>query len=83
MAQLRFKKERLLETSFYVRGDGTRVYFFSVEEINRVFTNKANDKDWAGFEEISNGMERRLLVNRHLKLKMYRCFVQARYRKSI
>jgi tRNAThr (cytosine32-N3)-methyltransferase len=72
MAQLRFKKERLLEDSLYVRGDGTRVYFFTNEEITGVF---------AEFKEISNGMDRRLLVNRFKKIKMYRCWVQAKYQK--
>ncbi|KAK0526788.1 hypothetical protein OC842_005076 [Tilletia horrida] len=37
LPQLRFKKDRLLEDNFYVRGDGTRVYFFLPEQLLQIF----------------------------------------------
>ncbi|SJM86195.1 unnamed protein product [Zygosaccharomyces bailii] len=69
LAQVRFKKNRLLEENFYIRGDGTRVYFFTEEELRNLFT-----KD---FRENKIGTDRRLLVNRKRQLKMYRCWLQA------
>ena len=39
LTQLRFKKGRLLEENFYIRGDGTRVYFFSEEELRAIWGN--------------------------------------------
>ncbi|ODV61540.1 tRNA(Thr) (cytosine(32)-N(3))-methyltransferase [Ascoidea rubescens DSM 1968] len=71
LAQIRFKKNRLLEDNFYIRGDGTRVYFFSEEELRNIFV-----KD-AGFVEEKIATDRRLLVNRKKKLKMYRIWLQA------
>lgn len=71
LAQVRFKKERLLDDNFYVRGDGTRVYFFTEEEIKEIFCSKG------GFLEHRIGTDRRLLVNRKKQLKMYRCWLQA------
>lgn len=37
LTQVRFKKGRLLENNFYVRGDGTRVYFFEEDELKRIW----------------------------------------------
>lgn len=92
LAQVRFKKGRYLEENFYVRGDGTRVYFFEKEELIRIWTNKyissnltGNDsvKDSNHFEIIDIGIDRRLLINRAKQLKMYRCWIQASFRKPI
>lgn len=37
LAQARFKKGRLLSENFYVRGDGTRVYFFEKDELAHIW----------------------------------------------
>ena len=127
LTQVRFKRERLLGGRFYVRGDGTRVYFFEEGEIRRIWVNKAAktdvegeaegeaseevtatcnglseiDEDAAngtsaetngnrndppptskhGFEIVSLGVDRRMLVNRQKQLKMYRCWIQGHFRK--
>ena len=69
LAQVRFKKGRLLDDNFYIRGDGTRVYFFTEEELREIFTKK--------FVESRIGTDRRLIVNRKRQLKMYRIWLQA------
>ncbi|KAJ2765873.1 hypothetical protein IWQ57_004607, partial [Coemansia nantahalensis] len=75
LTQLRFKKERLLADNLYIRGDGTRVYFFTNEELAAVFGGR--------FAVEQNAVDRRLLVNRKRELKMFRVWLQAKFRKPI
>ena len=135
LTQVRFKKGRLLEDNFYIRGDGTRVYFFEEDELKRIWGGistgtanrelgvvEENSKTISGlaraqqpeiadevsntteaitdrkrlvvkpdyaissvpenkFEIVSLGVDRRMLVNRQKQLKMYRCWMQGRFRK--
>ena len=45
LTQVRFKKGRLLEDNFYVRGDGTRVYFFEEDELKRIWGGTGGAKE--------------------------------------
>ncbi|MCJ1318072.1 hypothetical protein MMC15_003399 [Xylographa vitiligo] len=120
LAQVRFKKGRWLEENFYVRGDGTRVYFFGEEELRGIWTGcgraekearegedeervterqgknttetasagssvgeteRNEEAETPAFEIVCLGVDRRLLVNRQKQLKMYRCWMQGRFRK--
>ncbi|KAI0810705.1 methyltransferase [Xylaria sp. FL0064] len=108
LAQVRFKKGRYLEENFYIRGDGTRVYFFEKDELARIWrgifekdTPASENQDGTNestpdvaqepsaakeesqlFEIEELGVDRRMLVNRAKKLKMYRCWMQGRFRKK-
>lgn len=102
LAQVRFKKGRYLEENFYVRGDGTRVYFFEVDELREIWSSGgavvAKEKEEEGkedggektgreerelekFEVVNLAVDRRMLVNRQRKIKMYRCWMQGHFRK--
>ncbi|KAL8746979.1 MAG: hypothetical protein Q9184_007672, partial [Pyrenodesmia sp. 2 TL-2023] len=41
LAQVRMKKGRWMEENFYIRGDGTRVYFFDKDELRNIWSGEA------------------------------------------
>jgi tRNAThr (cytosine32-N3)-methyltransferase len=108
LAQVRFKKGRYMEENFYVRGDGTRVYFFEQEELEEIWGGmkpakierngdcelvqktqdlavddaQAPQSPRPTFEVAHIGVDRRMLVNRQRRLKMYRCWMQAVFKKT-
>ncbi|KAL9096164.1 MAG: hypothetical protein Q9165_001687 [Trypethelium subeluteriae] len=110
LSQIRFKKERWMQENFYIRGDGTRVYFFEKDELEEIWSGKTAQPPIEGAEEgifseetelrksdgvFENpksgtaptfdiediGIDRRMLVNRQRRLKMYRVWLQAVFRK--
>lgn len=111
LAQVRFRQGRWMAENFYVRGDGTRVYFFAEDELRRIWGGRggfsgvddenqsssappldghhppaplaAEDPPVPTFEIASLGVDRRMLVNRRKELKMYRCWMQGRFRKPV
>lgn len=89
LAQVRFKKGRWLGDNFYIRGDDTRVYFFEEAELRDIWQTGGNlsptdgsaNADRPAFEVVHLGADRRMLVNRKRKLKMYRCWMQGLFQK--
>jgi tRNAThr (cytosine32-N3)-methyltransferase len=73
LAQLRIKGARRLKDNFYIRGDGTRVYFFTLEELEELFGSQ--------FEILLNAYDRRLIVNRLMRSQMHRNWIQAKFKK--
>ncbi|KAF9059525.1 S-adenosyl-L-methionine-dependent methyltransferase [Rhodocollybia butyracea] len=45
LTQLRFRNGRMIGDNFYKRGDGTRVYFFELDELSLLFTGKRLSKE--------------------------------------
>jgi len=76
MAQLRFAAQRKckIEENFYVRWDGTRTYYFTVEELREIFCG-------CGLVELENRYHMREIVNRKTEQRMRRIWIQAKFEK--
>ncbi|XP_060810543.1 tRNA N(3)-methylcytidine methyltransferase METTL6 [Amyelois transitella] len=74
MAQLRFKPGHKIAENFYMRQDGTRSYYFTEEELAKVFTE-------AGFDILMNTYVERRTVNVKEGINAPRIFVQGKYQK--
>jgi methyltransferase-like protein 6 len=74
MAQLRFKAGNKIADNFYVRQDGTRSYFFTLEDTKNMFES-------AGFEVLQNSFIERRTINKKENINVQRWFLQGKYRK--
>ncbi|CAH1401256.1 unnamed protein product [Nezara viridula] len=74
MTQLRFGPGRKIEENFYARQDGTRSYFFTIEEVDELFRE-------GGLSKISNVYIKRRTINKKENIDVPRYFVQAKYTK--
>ncbi|XP_064614208.1 tRNA N(3)-methylcytidine methyltransferase METTL6-like [Liolophura sinensis] len=75
-AMLRFSPGRKLAENFYVRQDGTRVYYFSTEILHSMTQS-------AGFQTVTLDYVQRETVNKKEDLCVPRIFVQGKFQKTI
>jgi SAM-dependent methyltransferase len=75
-AQMRFKRESRIDHKFYVRGDGTRSYFFGLDEIDGLMAS-------CGLAPVGDTkMIERVVNNRKKGEMMHRAWAHGRYRKK-
>ncbi|XP_065349368.1 tRNA N(3)-methylcytidine methyltransferase METTL6 [Cloeon dipterum] len=72
MAQLRFKPGHKIAENLYMRQDGTRSYYFSIEEVKMIF-------EEAGFSSKTVNYVHRRTINKKDDVDVPRIFVQAEF----
>lgn len=75
-AQIRFKPGNKIADNFYMRQDGTRSYYFTVEQIDE-------QTNIAGYKTIENTYIHRKTINIKENIDKDRIFVQGKFRKPI
>lgn len=76
MAQLRFKPGHKIDENFYMRQDGTRSYYFSLDYLEKMF--KA-----AGFDIVTSTYVHKKTINRKENMCVPRVFVQSKVRRQL
>jgi len=79
-SMIRFEPGHKLNEKFYVRQDGTRSFFFTLEELEDLFVNKlktANNEPL--FRKLANEYVFRETVNIKENLKVPRVFIQSKF----
>lgn len=75
-AQLRFRSGHKLQENFYVRGDNTRAYYFTTEELADICAE-------AGLVPVENEYIRRQYVNRQQDVVRFRVWVHGIFQKPL
>lgn len=75
LAQMRFalKKNKKLKDGFYLKTDGTRVFYFTKDDLLRIFE---------GFTVLENEYHCRVVRNRKNEKTMFRVWIQAKFVKN-
>ena len=79
---IRFDKGHKLDEKFYVRQDGTRTFFFKLEEIESLFLKPIENSELSLFEKSINEYVFRETVNVKENLKVPRVFIQSKFIRS-
>lgn len=74
MAQLRFKPGHKISENLYMRQDGTRSYYFSIEQVACLFES-------VGFQTLDCSYVQRRTINSKENIDVPRIFVQAKFKK--
>jgi len=89
-SMIRFEPGHKIDEKFYARQDGTRTFFFTIEELDSLFLKKYQTKletkdsndSFCLFEKDINEYVFRETVNFKEKLRVDRVFVQSKFKRT-
>lgn len=79
---IRFEPGHKLDEKFYVRQDGTRSFFFTLEEMEDLFVTKSPLNEGVLFKKIENEYVFRETVNMKENLRVPRVFIQSKFSRT-